>query len=78
MRMIVVQANARVDEAPYAIDLEAWRRECGPAVPTSQAGAALAGKHFVLDALVVDHDKRLAKEWIRSLGGQVCAPCASV
>jgi hypothetical protein len=54
-----------------AVDLDACKEQCGSSLPTSQACCVLAGFSFFLDALNDDKERRLAKEYIRSLGGQV-------
>ena len=68
----VVQAEAAVDEAPFAVDLAAWRAECGSSVPPSQVANVLAGRSFYLGLLTDDDERRQAKEIVRLLGGQVC------
>jgi hypothetical protein len=60
-----------VDEQPYKIDLDEWKSQCGTDVPASQVCNVLSGYSFFLDALEDERERRLAKEIIRSLGGQV-------
>jgi hypothetical protein len=69
--IVGVQAQASANEAAFAVDLDAWKEQCGSSLPTSQACCVLAGFSFFLDALNDDKERRLAKEYIRSLGGQV-------
>lgn len=61
-----------MDEKRFAVDLEEWRAQFGDEVPVSQARNVFAG-HFFFLALDDDQERRLAKEIIRSLGGQVRA-----
>jgi hypothetical protein len=66
-----MQAMALVDEEPYKVDLAEWKSQCGADMPASQYCNVLSGYSFFLDALEDDRERRLAKEIIRSLGGQV-------
>jgi hypothetical protein len=60
-----------VDASPYGVDTEQWKGQTGATQGMSQASTVMAECRLCLDALENESDRRLAREYIRTLGGQV-------
>lgn len=71
-----MQAGACVPTAGHVVDVTPWLEgvageAAAAAVTQTSQSRAFEGFHFCLDALTDASERRQAKEYIRTLGGQV-------
>jgi hypothetical protein len=67
----IVQAGRLLDTSEYRVKVENWCGNGGATQRMSQAASVMAGCKLCLDALEDEAERRQAREYIRTLGGQV-------
>lgn len=71
LSMIVMQASSLVDPSQYNVDIESWKAQYSGEDCKSQVSMVMSGCKICLDALEDQDERQQAKEYVRTLGGQV-------
>ena len=66
-----MQASALLDPSPYCVNTDQWNGQSGATQGANQAGSVMSGCKLCLDALEDEAERKQAREYIRTLGGQV-------
>ena len=66
-----MQASTLLDPSSYSVNTDQWKGQSGATQGTNQAGSVMAGCKLCLDALEDEAERKQAREYIRTLGGQV-------